>query len=201
MKQPKNPQDDDVETTSECPDERRPVTEQIEDTAKVKITKEKSEPRDQANRNSPDSRSLRSGSWACQSPVLAQMQDPTDASVLKSVEIHQVQQRQVPTAWVPHVLHRDKFVNQRIVTYRLKPSRKQRKHHICDRVDAGANDAKVTDNCGSAQGTDFQTQALTIRKRRRRCSEHPDCRKSWRFHRYKSSLRLPRSRGVGGDRF
>ena len=142
VKQPKNPQDDDVEKTSECPDERRPVTEQIEDTAKVKITKEKSEPRDQANRNSPDSRSLRSGSWACQSPVLAQMQDPTDQSVLKSVEIHQVQQRQVPTVWVPHVLHRDKFVNQRIVTYRLKPSRRQRKHHICDRVDAGANDAE-----------------------------------------------------------
>ena len=35
------------------------VTEQIEDTAKVKITKEKSQQRDQANRNSPDSRSLR----------------------------------------------------------------------------------------------------------------------------------------------
>ena len=31
------------------------MIEQIEDTAKVKITKEKSQPRQQANRNSPDS--------------------------------------------------------------------------------------------------------------------------------------------------
>ena len=55
-------------------------------------------------------------------------------------KIHQVQQRQVPTVRVPHVLHKDKFVNQRIVTYRqvhtdLKPSRKQRKRHIFDQVE------------------------------------------------------------------
>ena len=48
-------QDDDAEKASECPDERRQVTEQIEDTANVKITKEKSQPLDQGNRNSPDS--------------------------------------------------------------------------------------------------------------------------------------------------
>ena len=59
------------------------MTEQIEDTAKVKITKEKSQPRDQANRNSPDSRSLRNSSWAYQSPVVAQRQVPTVQSVLK----------------------------------------------------------------------------------------------------------------------
>ena len=103
------------------------MTEQIEDTAKVKITQEKSQPRDQANRNSTDSRSLRTSSWAIQSPVVAQRQDLTVQSVLKSVEIHQVQWRQVPTVRVPHVLHEDKFVDRRIVTYspsphRLKPS-------------------------------------------------------------------------------
>ena len=53
-----------------------------------------------------------------QSPVVAQRQDPTVRSVLKSVEIRQVQWRQVPTVRVSHVLHKDKFVNQRIVTYR-----------------------------------------------------------------------------------
>ena len=94
------------------------MTEQIEDTAKVNINQEKSQPRDQANRNSPDSRSLKNSSWAIQSPVVAQRQDPTVQNVLKNVEIHQVQWRQVPTAGVPHVLHKDMFVNQRIVTYR-----------------------------------------------------------------------------------
>ena len=34
--------------------------------------------------------------------------------------------------------------------HRLKPSRNHRKHHIFDRVDAGANDAKGTENCGSS---------------------------------------------------
>ena len=96
---------------------------------------EKSQPREQAKRNSPDSRSLRSSSWACQAPVVAQRQVPTVRTVQKNVEIDQVQQRQVPTVRVPHVLHKDKFVNQRIVTlpsspHRLETSRKQRKHHM-----------------------------------------------------------------------
>ena len=58
------------------------------------------------------------------------------------------------------------------------------------KFDAGANDAKNTENCGSllkeyltsqlcAEGNRFsnQTQAPTIRKCRRRCVEHPDCNK------------------------
>ena len=132
------------------------MTEQIEDTTKVKITKEKSQPRDQANRNSPDSRSLRNSSWAFQSLVVAQRQDPTVQSVLQNVEIHQVQWRQVPTVRVPHMLHKDKFVNRRIVTYRQvhtdsKTSRKQRKRHMFSslivwkkflKFDAGTNDTK-----------------------------------------------------------
>ena len=73
----------------ECPDERRQVIEQIEDTAKVKITKEKSQPRDQANRNSPDSRSVRNSSRAIQSPVMTRRQVPTVQNVMKSVEIVQ----------------------------------------------------------------------------------------------------------------
>ena len=84
VKQPKNLQDDDAEKTSECPDERRQVTEQIEDTAKVKITKEKGQPLDQTNRNSPDSMSLRNSSWAYQSLVVAQRQVPTVQDVLSS---------------------------------------------------------------------------------------------------------------------
>ena len=72
-----NLQDDDAEKTSECPDEWRQMIEQIEDTAKVKINKEKSQPRDQANRNSPDSRCLRNSSWAYQSPVVGQRQVPS----------------------------------------------------------------------------------------------------------------------------
>ena len=111
-------QDDVAEKTFECPDERRQVTEQIEDTAKVKITKEKSPPLDQTNTNSPDSRSLRNSSWAYQSPVVAQRQVPTVQNVSKNVDIHQVQQRQVPTVRVPRVLHKEKFVNQPTVTYR-----------------------------------------------------------------------------------
>ena len=67
------------------------MTEQSEDTAKVKIIKEKSQPRDQANRNSPDSRSLRNGSCAYQSPVVAQRKVPKVQNVLKSVETHRVQ--------------------------------------------------------------------------------------------------------------
>ena len=43
--------------------------------------------------------------------------DPTVQSVLKIVEIHQVQWTQVPTMRGPHVLHKDMFVNRRIVTY------------------------------------------------------------------------------------
>ena len=90
VKQPKSSVED-AEKTSECPDERRQVIEQSEDTAKVKITKEESQPRDQANRNSPDASSLRNSSWAIQSPVMAQRQVPTVQNVLNSVEIHQVQ--------------------------------------------------------------------------------------------------------------
>ena len=65
---------------------------------------------------------------------------------------------------VPDVLHKDMFVNQRIVTYRQvhtdsKPSRKQRKRHMFSflikwikfpKFVAGANDAKGTENCGSS---------------------------------------------------
>ena len=46
--------------------------------------------------------------------MVAQRQDPTVQNVLKNVEIHQVQLRQLPTVRVPHVLHKDRFVNQRI---------------------------------------------------------------------------------------
>ena len=87
------------------------MTEQIEDTAKAKITQEKSQPRDQANRNSPDSRSHGTVDGLAQ-------RHPTVQNVLKNVEIQQVQLRQVPTVRVPHVLHKDMFVNQRIVAYR-----------------------------------------------------------------------------------
>ena len=84
-------QDDDAEKASECPDELRQVTEQIEDTANVKITKEKSQPLDQGNRNSPDSSFLRNNAWAYQSPVVAQRQVPKVQNVRKNYENHQVQ--------------------------------------------------------------------------------------------------------------
>ena len=72
------------------------------------------------------------------------------------MEIHHVQWRQVPTVRYPHVLHTDKFVNRRIVTYRQvhtdsTPSRKQRMRHMFSSLivwknylnfDAGANDTK-----------------------------------------------------------
>ena len=49
------------------------------------IIQEKSQPSEQANRNSPVSRSLRSSSWAYQAPVVAQRQVPTDQTVQKNV--------------------------------------------------------------------------------------------------------------------
>ena len=82
--------------------------------------------------------------------------------------------------------------------HRLKTSRKQRKRHMFSsliewtkflKFDAGANDAKGTENWKfterkvhvpvvQREQSLCRVKILTIRKCRRRCVEHPDCRKS-----------------------
>ena len=59
--------------------------------------------------------------------------------------------------------------------HRLKPSRKQRKkRHIFDRVDAGTNDAKGTENCGSSLKEQLTSQ-LCRRNRFSNETQAPSC--------------------------
>ena len=72
----------------------------------------------------------------------------------ENVEIDQVQWRQVPTVRVPYVLHKDKFVDRRTVTYRQVHTDSKRPEsrgspHVQFFIrkkflnfDAGANDTK-----------------------------------------------------------
>ena len=66
-------------------------------TQQVKITQEKSQPRDQANRNSPDSRSLRSNSVAgFNSPKCPEKRGASSNAVKASAKVPRSIQRQVP---------------------------------------------------------------------------------------------------------
>ena len=115
---------------------------------------EKSRPREQAKRNFPDSRSLRSSSWAYQAPPRMQRQvlpvqivhknkgGRTSAVHRQSVDISVYVQRQVPKqpkpVEIPQARHDDKFVDVPYATkslfsfHQFKPYRFQEKCHMSD---------------------------------------------------------------------
>ena len=69
----------------------------------------------------------------------------------------------MPTVRVPHVLHKDTFVNQRVVTYRQVHTSSNRPESrgsaTCSVLfDAGPNDAKGTENCGSSRKEKLTSQ-------------------------------------------
>ena len=79
----------------------------------------------------------------------------------------------MPTVQVPHVLHKDKFVNQRTATTQNVQKAEDAPHdQFFDRVEE--SQALIQAQLCRRNRFSNQTHAPTMRKCRRRCVEHPD---------------------------
>ena len=160
------------------------MTEQIEDAAIVKITKEKSQPRDQANRNSPFEIleeqfmgiSIARGGTEAGSNSPKRPEKRGDSSSAAEASAHDAGSARAAQKHVRLPANGDVPPSP----HRLKPSRKHRKRHMFSSLGKlwKFTERKVDVPVVQREQSLCRVKILTIRRCRRRWVELPECTKS-----------------------